>query len=152
MVWKVRPTDVLEVSCFQSGMFWSRSVQFVFVRRSKGSLWVLTLHLNCRFPIGHHVVQNALIQEQRSWFWTLFEVLVRVWPMLTLLIWMFGTGGANLEPRFKVKRQKRQTFHCRRLRKYKNTTKWVFPVCFSSYKTVWKCDCALRTFHWNPDR
>lgn len=104
IVWQVSPTDVLEMTCFQCGMFWSDLVQFSsgspeLPRRSKGSLWVPTLHLNCRFPVGHHVVQSALIQEQRSWFWTLFEVLVRVWP---IQIWMFGTGGANLEPRFKT--------------------------------------------------
>lgn len=33
------------------------------------------------FPVRHHVVQSAFIQKQRNWFWTLFEVLVRVWTI-----------------------------------------------------------------------
>lgn len=110
-------------------LIWSLSVQFgSFLSRSSAqNIWAsqkiqrfpvssrtafkLQVDSPVGFPVSHHVVQSAFIQEQRSWFWTLFEVLVRVWPIETLEIPMFGTGSANLEPVFKVKRHPKCVFN-----------------------------------------
>lgn len=115
------------------------------------------------FPVRHHVVQSAFIQKQRNWFWTLFEVLVRVWTIRRYKnpnVWEWRCqirADVQSETLFLITNcsswgQKLQTFHCHLLRKYKNTTKWVFPACFSSYKTNWRYDCALRTFQWHKKK
>lgn len=125
-------------------MFWSDPVQsarFVLVpgfsselpRRSK------------RFPVSSHFPVGVTVWYNLDWYkkrgtgselslW----VPVRVWPIRTLHIWRFEAGCANSEPIFK---QKLQTF-VTQIQKYNKVS--FFPV--------WKYDCALRTFHWNPDK
>lgn len=135
-------------TCWKMSLVWnvlirSRSVQLgSFSPRVQLRASQKIQKVPCEFPFscrGHRVVQSGLIQEKRNWFWTLFEgpgegltdtdfTNLKVWGWMCQFRANIQTEITNL--------------------RYANTKIQQSEFFFS----VWKYDCALRTFHWNPDK